>query len=81
MRASYLVGPELFELWEDKHGRTVTWTRVQACRSRGLIVGRSARAEFGRVLRSRTRSNGLGCAPLGFELRTDGFRESRGGVR
>jgi predicted amidohydrolase len=35
----YFIGPELFELWEQDDGRTVTWMREQASRHSMLVAG------------------------------------------
>jgi predicted amidohydrolase len=45
----YFVGPQLFELWEDEHGRTVTWMRDQARQNGMLLAGSIAERRANRL--------------------------------
>jgi predicted amidohydrolase len=45
----YFIGPELFELWEDEHGRTVSWMRDLASRHAVVIAGTIAERREGRL--------------------------------
>jgi predicted amidohydrolase len=45
----YFIGPQLFELWEDERGRSVTWMREESQRNGIVLAGSIAERRDGRL--------------------------------